>query len=85
MRWRTAVGALTCRSNNEVSKRRLLELAMAAVLREFVGAMNMEHWHVEMSKRSIGGAYWSWRCQLGEGMRWRTAVGVLTLCRRMVS
>ena len=43
MRWRAAVGALTCPSVNEVSKRRLLEVAMAAVLREFVGAMNMEH------------------------------------------
>ena len=43
MRWRAAVGALTCPSVNEVSKRRLLELAMAAGVREFVGALNMEH------------------------------------------
>ena len=41
--WRAAVGALTCPSVNEVSKRRLLELAMAAGVREFVGALNMEH------------------------------------------
>ena len=43
MRWRTAAGALTYPSVNEVSKRRLLELAMAAGVREFVGALNMEH------------------------------------------
>ena len=43
MRWRTAVGALTCPSVNEVTKRDLLELAMAAGVREFVGALQMEH------------------------------------------
>ena len=43
MRWRIAVGALTCPSANEVSKRRLLELVMAVVVRECVGALNMEH------------------------------------------
>ena len=37
------LGALTCPSVNEVSKRRLLELAMAAWLRDCVGALNMEH------------------------------------------
>ena len=31
-----------------------------------------------MSMKTFGGAYWSWRWQLGEGMRWRNAVGVLT-------
>ena len=43
MRWRTAVGALTRSNVNEISKKRLLELAMAAGLRERVGALNMEH------------------------------------------
>ena len=43
MRWRTAVGALTCPSVNEVSKRRLLELAMGAGVREFVGALQFEY------------------------------------------
>ena len=38
-----SVGALTCQSVNEDSRRRLLELAMAAGLRERVGALNMEH------------------------------------------
>ena len=37
------LGALTCPSVNEVSKRRLLELAMTAWVREFVSALNMEH------------------------------------------
>ena len=41
--WRTAVGVQTRRSVNSVSRRRLLELAMAAGLRECVGALNMEH------------------------------------------
>ena len=34
---------------------------------------------------SVGGAYWSWRWQLGEGERWRTADGVLTLQMSMKS
>ena len=38
-----SVGALICQIVNEVSKSRLLELAMAAGLRERVGALNMEH------------------------------------------
>ena len=32
-----------------------------------------------MSMKSVRGAYWSWRSQLGEGERWRTADRVLTL------
>ena len=43
MRCRAAVGALTCPSVIEFSKRRLLEQALAAGLRECVGALNMEH------------------------------------------
>ena len=44
VRCRATVRALTYPSVNEVSKRRLLELAMAASgLRECVGALNMEH------------------------------------------
>ena len=38
---------------------------------------------MQMSIRSVGGAYWSWRWQLGEGVLWRTAVGVQT--RRIVN
>ena len=38
MRWRTADGATTRLSVNEVSRRRLLELAMAAGMMECVGA-----------------------------------------------
>ena len=45
--------------------------------RECVGTLRLEYRHVEVLKRSVGGAYWSWRWQLG-GVRWRTAVGVLT-------
>ena len=78
MRWRTAVGALTCPSVNEDSKRRLLELAMTAGVRECFGALRLEYRHVEVSIRSVGGAYWSCRWQLREGVRWRTAVGVQT-------
>ena len=43
VRCRATIRALTYPSINEVSKRRLLELAMAAGLRECVGALNMEH------------------------------------------
>ena len=42
MRWRTADGAMTKLSVNEVSRRRLLELALAAGLMECVGARLME-------------------------------------------
>ena len=42
MRWRTADGAMARLSVNEVSRRRLLELAMAAMLMECVGARLME-------------------------------------------
>ena len=51
---------------------------MAAGLRECVGALRLENRHVEVSIMSVGGAYWSWRWQLVEGVRWRTAVGVQT-------
>ena len=27
---------------------------------------------------SVGGAYWSWRWQLGDGVCWRTADGAVT-------
>ena len=43
MRWRLAVGALACPIVNKVRKRRLLELAKAVVVRECVGALNLEH------------------------------------------
>ena len=33
---------------------------------------------MQMSIRLVGGAYWSWGWQLGEGLRWRTADGALT-------
>ena len=33
---------------------------------------------MQMPIRSVGGAYWSWRWQLEEGLRWRTADGALT-------
>ena len=42
MRWRTANGAMTRLSVNEYSRRRLLELAMAAGVWECVGARLME-------------------------------------------
>ena len=45
MRWRTADGAMTRLSVNEVNRRRLLELAMAAGVWECVGARLMELWH----------------------------------------
>ena len=42
MRWCTADGAMTRLSINEVSRRRLLELAMAARVMECVGARLMK-------------------------------------------
>ena len=42
VRWRTADGAMTKLKVNEVSRRRLLELAMAAGVMECVGARLME-------------------------------------------
>ena len=42
VRWRTANGAMTRLSHNEVSRRRLLELAMAACVMECVCARLME-------------------------------------------
>ena len=42
MRWRTADGAMTRLSVIEVSRRHLLELAMAAGVMECVGARLME-------------------------------------------
>ena len=42
MRWRTAGGAMTQLNVNKVSRRRLLELAMAAGVMECVGARLME-------------------------------------------
>ena len=42
MRWRTADGAMTRLSVNEVSRRRLLELAMAAGVWDCVRARLME-------------------------------------------
>ena len=42
MRWRTVDGAMTRLSVNEVSRRRLLELAMAAGVMECVDARLME-------------------------------------------
>ena len=43
MRWRTADGAMTRLSLHEVSRRRLLELTMAAGLMECVGARPMSY------------------------------------------
>ena len=51
---------------------------MAADVRECVGALQLGYRHVELSIGSVGGAYWSWRWQLGEGLRWRTADGAVT-------
>ena len=42
MNWRTADGAITRLSANEISRRRLLELAMATGVWECVGARLME-------------------------------------------
>ena len=42
VRWRTAEGAMTRLSVNEISRRRLLELALAAGVMECVGARLME-------------------------------------------
>ena len=42
VRWRTADGAMTRLSVNELSRMRLLELAMAAGVKECVGARLME-------------------------------------------
>ena len=78
VRCRAAVGALTCLSVIEVSKRRLLELAFVAGVRECFGALWLEYRHIKVSIRSVGGAYWSCQWQLGEGLRWRTADGALT-------
>ena len=63
-RWRTADGVLISPSVNEVSKRPLLELPIKTRVRDCVGALQMEHWHVQVSIRSVGGAYRSWRWQL---------------------
>ena len=41
MRWRTAVGVLTRPSINEVTKRNLRELVMAAVVRECFGTLQI--------------------------------------------
>ena len=57
MRWRTAEGAVTRPSANEVSRGHLLELAMAVEVRECIGALKKEHRHVQVSMNSIGGAY----------------------------
>ena len=57
MHWRTAVGAVTRPSANEVSRRQLMELAMAAEVRECIGALHKEHRYVQVSMNSIGGAY----------------------------
>ena len=46
--------------------------------RECVGALRLEYRHVEVSIRSVGGAYWKLRWELAEGLRWRTADGALT-------
>ena len=43
VRWSTADIAFTRPIVNEVYKRRLLELAMAAALRDCLGALQMEH------------------------------------------
>ena len=43
MHWRTAEGALTRPSVNEVNRRRLLKLTMAAGARERVVALQREH------------------------------------------
>ena len=51
--------------------------------RECVGALRLESRHVEVSIRSVGGACWSWRWQLAEGLRWRTADGALTFANVM--
>ena len=45
MRWRTADGAMTRLNIIEFSRRRLLELAMAAGVMECVGTRLMELWH----------------------------------------
>ena len=45
MRWRTADGAMTRLIVNEVSRRRLLELVMAAGVMECIGARLMELLH----------------------------------------
>ena len=42
LRWRTAAGAMTRLSVNEVSRRRLLELVMVAGVMECFGARLME-------------------------------------------
>ena len=43
MHWRTAQGAPTRPSVNELNRRRLLELTMAAGVRERVVALQREH------------------------------------------
>ena len=46
MHWRTAVGTLTRERVNEINRinsRHLIELAMAAGVRECVGALQKEH------------------------------------------
>ena len=77
-RWRIAEEALTRISKNEVIRRHLFYLALAAGLRECVGALQREHRHVQISRKSVGGTYWSLRCSWGEEVRWRTAEGALT-------
>ena len=46
--------------------------------RECVGPLRLEYRHVEVTIRSVGGAYWSWQWQLWEGLRRRTANVALT-------
>ena len=56
VRWRTADGAIRRLSVNEVSRRRLLELAMTAGVGECVGArlMNLRQLNVnELSRRRL--------------------------------
>ena len=67
MRWRAADGAMTQLSVREISRRRLLELAMTAGVMECVGARLMELWHDWVSMKSVGDTYRSRRWQLGCG------------------
>ena len=67
MHWRTAVGVLARPVVNEVIRRHLLELAMAAEVRECISARLLEYCHVQVSLRSIRGTYWSWQWQLRRG------------------
>ena len=62
--WRTDVGAMTRLRVEKYGRKYLLELARAVGVRECVGARLLEHRHVQVTMKSVGVTYSSWRWQL---------------------